>query len=240
MNEHHLSKRLAEVAALVPAGSRLADIGSDHAYLPVHLLIQGKICTAVAGEVNVGPLESAKKQVEKLGLQGVVDVRLGDGLEVIEEDEIDVICIAGMGGPLISQILSAGKNKLHKVKRLILQPNVAGHLIREWLLQEGWELKHESMVKEEGKYYEILMAEPGDPWQPYQPFHSERDKEIATLMGPFLLAEGSPAFKEKWEQEIEKRKKILHSLEQAEGMENEQRKHEVQEEIRKIEEGLTQ
>lgn len=239
MNEHQLSKRLSEVAALVPAGSRLADIGSDHAYLPVHLLVQGKICTAVAGEVNIGPLESAKKQVEKLGLQGVVDVRLGDGLEVIDEDEIDVVCIAGMGGSLIRQILSEGKQKLQKVKRIILQPNVAGHLIREWLLQESWELKYESVVKEDGKYYEVLMAEPGDALLPYRTYQTEEERQMAILMGPFLLNEASEAFVEKWNLEMEKRKKILLSLEQAEDPEHEGRRREVEEEIKKIEEGLS-
>ncbi|GAA0362722.1 tRNA (adenine(22)-N(1))-methyltransferase [Bacillus horti] len=240
MNEHHLSKRLAEVASLVPPGSRLADIGSDHAYLPVHLLIQGKICTAVAGEINPGPLESAKNQVEKLGLQGVVDVRLGDGLEVIHQDEIDVICIAGMGGSLISQILSEGKEKLHKVKRLILQPNVAGHLVREWLLNEGWELLYENMIKEDQKYYEVLMAERGNAEAPYQSYATQRDRKRAVLMGPFLSQDPNEAFREKWEQEVDKRNKILESLAHSEGIDKQDKIDKVKDEMALIEEGLKQ
>lgn len=237
MNEHTLSKRLAEVAALVPAGSRLADIGTDHAYLPVHLLIQGKICTAIAGDINDGPILTAKNQVNKLGLSSVVEVRQGNGLEVIDEGEVDVISIAGMGGPLIVQILQQDLAKLARIKRLILQPNVAGHLVREWLLENGWELKKEVVIEEEGKFYEILMAEPGDPSLPYQGL-STIQKKRAILMGPFLLKEKSEAFVKKWRSEIEKRRKILMSLKEADGEEKELREQQISAEVILIEEGI--
>ena len=237
MNEHQLSKRLAEVAALVPAGSRLADIGTDHAYLPIHLILQGKICTAIAGDINPGPYQSAVQQVERLSLQSVIEVRMGNGLEVVESGEVDVICIAGMGGALIAQILSEGQDKLNKVKRLILQPNVAGNFVREWLLDNQWELKKETMIEEDGKYYEILMAERGNPDAPYENLNAE-DKAQALLMGPYLLAEKPKAFIQKWQSEIEKRVKILHSLSQAEGEDKELRIQTVQKEIEMIEKGI--
>ncbi|WP_025028191.1 tRNA (adenine(22)-N(1))-methyltransferase [Caldalkalibacillus mannanilyticus] len=235
MNEHQLSKRLAEVASLVPAGSRLADIGTDHAYLPVHLLIQGKICTAVAGEINEGPYQSAVNQVEKLGLKGVVDVRKGNGLEVIRDGEVDVIAIAGMGGALICQILEEGIEKLSKVKRLILQPNMAEHLIRQWLIDHHWELKEEKVIEEDHKIYEILMAEPGDPEKPYLGL-DEMERKKAILLGPFLLQEKSKVFKKKWSAEIEKKKKILLSLQNAE--DKGVREQEIQSEIKLLEEGI--
>jgi len=235
MNEHQLSKRLAEVAALVPAGSRLADIGTDHAYLPVHLLIQGKICTAVAGEVNEGPYQSAMSQVEKLGLHSVVEVRKGNGLEVVEDGEVDVIAIAGMGGALICQILNEGKEKLKKVKRLILQPNMAEHMIREWLIENEWELKVERIIEEDQKIYEILMAEPGDPNLPYEGL-SPFEKKQAILMGPFLLKEKSEVFVQKWKSEIKKKLRILDSLQNAEDKGT--REEEIKEEIKLMEEGI--
>lgn len=239
MNEHQLSKRLTEVASLVPTGSRLADIGSDHAYLPVHLLVQGKICAAIAGEINEGPLQSAMKQVEKLGLGSVVDVRKGDGLEVIESGEVDVISIAGMGGGLICHILDEGLDKLHKVQRLILQPNVASHFVRQWLVDHDWELKHESIIEEDGKYYEILMAEPGRAEQPYEGLdHLERER--AVLMGPFLLKQKTDAFIEKWQSEIEKRNKIVSSLQNTNGEDKEDKLKKVLEEITIMEGGICQ
>lgn len=239
MNEHQLSKRLTEVASLVPTGSRLADIGSDHAYLPVHLLVQGKICAAIAGEINDGPLQSTKNQVEKLGLDSVVDVRKGDGLEVIENGEVDVISIAGMGGALICHILDEGLDKLYKVQRLILQPNVASHFVRQWLIDHEWELKHESIVEEDGKYYEVLMAEPGMAQRAYEGL-DEQGKERAVLMGPLLLQEKTAAFIEKWQGEIEKRNKIVSSLQHTIGEDKEDKLKKVVEELNIIEGGICQ
>jgi tRNA (adenine22-N1)-methyltransferase len=238
MNEHQLSKRLTEVASLVPPGSRLADIGTDHAYLPIHLLIQGKICTAVAGDINEGPYQLAQTQIEKLGLSSVVEVRKGDGLEVIDEGEVDVISIAGMGGSLICQILNNGIEKLARVKRLILQPNMAGHLIRHWCLVHGWEIKKETMIEEDGKYYEIIMVEHGDAESPYAGL-SATEKERALLMGPLLLQEQSPAFMGKWAHELEKRRKILSSLQQTDGEEKEEKEQKVLAEISIIEKGVS-
>ena len=109
MNENQLSKRLATVGDLIPRGSRLADIGSDHAYLPVALMLENKLSFAVAGEVVEGPYQSAKTQVSKSNLTDKIIVRLANGLDAIEpEDQIDVISICGMGGTLIRDILEAG------------------------------------------------------------------------------------------------------------------------------------
>lgn len=237
MNEHQLSQRLTAVANYIPTGSRIADIGTDHAYLPIHLLMQGKICSAIAGEINDGPFNLAKEQVENLGLQSVIEVRRGDGLEVIEQGEVDVVCIAGMGGALISRILSEGIEKLDKVQRLVLQPNVGSHLLREWLIDHKWELIEEDIIDEDQKYYEILVAEQGDPTIPYEtddPF--KRDQAI--LMGPFLLQQKSEAFVQKWKGELDKKNKILHSLSESTGEEAEQKRLEFEYEKKMIEEGI--
>lgn len=110
MNHLELSKRLEKVGEFVPEAARLADIGSDHAYLPVALMLKGKITFAVAGEVVQGPFDSAQKQVRKNGLEEKIIVRLADGLAAIKpEDQINAVTIAGMGGSLIKDILEAGK-----------------------------------------------------------------------------------------------------------------------------------
>ncbi|RXZ77147.1 tRNA (adenine-N(1))-methyltransferase [Paenibacillaceae bacterium] len=156
-----LSKRLQCVAEFVTEGARVADIGSDHALLPVYLRQTGRCRSAVAGELNPGPYTAALKQVQAAGLQATVAVRRGNGLDVIEAaDETDTVIIAGMGGVLISEILEAGrvKGKLANVYKLILQPNVGEFAVRRWLVAHNWLLKAETILEEDGKIYEIIQA----------------------------------------------------------------------------------
>lgn len=210
MNEVKLSKRLEEVVREIPVGSTVADIGSDHAYLPCYTIIHNIATKAVAGEVVDGPFRSAQATVAESGLQDKVDVRKGNGLAVIAPGEVDVITIAGMGGALIRDILENGKEKLNGVTRLILQPNIAAHHIREWFIENGWELINEKIIKEDGKIYEILVGEKGEPIAPY---HTNKEAEL--FMGPFLMKEKGEAFVEKWENELKNFQNIEKQLERA-------------------------
>ncbi|KEZ51046.1 tRNA (adenine(22)-N(1))-methyltransferase [Metabacillus indicus] len=220
MNDVNLSKRLKTVADYIPEGAVLADIGSDHAYLPCYALLNGLAASAVAGEVVEGPYQSAKKQVKKSGLEDVISVRLGSGLEVIGPNEVTCITIAGMGGALIEKILDAGKEKLQGVQRLILQPNIHAHHIREWLLQNGWELVNEEILEEDGKIYEILVGERGDAKAPYQ----DVSLETGLLVGPHLMRKQSSTFIKKWSQEKEHYKRILENISKATESEENSRK----------------
>ena len=234
MNELKLSKRLETVAHYIPEGYTLADIGSDHAYLPCYAYLNGIIPTGIAGEVVEGPYQSAKEQVQKTNLEGVISVRKGDGLEVISPGEVDCITIAGMGGTLIQSILEAGKDKLTGVKRLILQPNIGAIKIREWLLENGWELTQESILEEDGRIYEVLVAEPGTPSAPYI-----ESKQAGLLVGPFLLKEKNDAFIKKWTHELSHWKKILSQIENAPRTdENDQKMKELHEKISIVQEVL--
>ncbi|WP_445612716.1 tRNA (adenine(22)-N(1))-methyltransferase [Geobacillus sp. YF-1] len=206
MNEYRLSKRLETVASFIPRGAVLADIGSDHAYLPCYACLHGYATKAVAGEVADGPLRSARQQVETCGLSDRISVRKGDGLSVIAPREVDCITIAGMGGALIARILSDGKEKLSGVKRLILQPNVGAERVRRWLLEHDWELIAERILKEDGHIYEVLVAERGEAERPY------RHLEAELLLGPFLLRENNDVFREKWQQELRHWKQIAADL----------------------------
>lgn len=234
MNSEKLSKRLETVAKYIPAKERLADIGSDHAYLPCYMVQKGLIPFAIAGEVAEGPYQSAKNHVEELGLAEKISVRKGDGLAVIEAGEVDCITIAGMGGSLIASILENGKEKLSQLKRLILQPNISAISIREWLWRNGWGLIAEEIIEEDGKIYEVLIAEQGDEVKAYQ-----NDYDKGLLLGPFLLKEKNAVFQKKWSFEKENWIKILNQLEHASNSpENEAKKQELLQKIKLIEEVL--
>ncbi|WP_017728370.1 tRNA (adenine(22)-N(1))-methyltransferase [Halalkalibacterium ligniniphilum] len=234
MNEVQLSARLRKVASYVPKGSRVADIGSDHAYLPCYLCLQGIASAAIAGEVNEGPFQSARQQVAKVGLEKSIAVRKGNGLAVLEPGEVDVITIAGMGGTLITTILAEGKDKLEGVSRLILQPNVHAKAIREWLLESGWKLVAEDILEEDEKIYEVLVAE-----KITDSTTSIANKEKLLLLGPFLIKEKNQAFQKKWMMEKENWKKVLAQLDKAQSTpELEEKRDELKRKIQYVEEAL--
>ncbi|WP_066312086.1 tRNA (adenine(22)-N(1))-methyltransferase TrmK [Bacillus sp. FJAT-29814] len=234
MNTDKLSKRLETVAKYVPNRARVADIGSDHAYLPCYLVKNSGIPFAIAGEVAAGPFHSAEKNVLSEGLTHQISVRMGDGLEVIGAGEVDCITIAGMGGTLIASILEAGKEKLGSVNRLVLQPNIGVEAIRRWFIENGWELIAEEILEEDGKIYEILAAEKGDPYKPYT-----ENLPRGLLMGPFLHQTKSAAFEKKWLSEIKNWQKIIQQLEgAAQTPETNEKKQELLIKIRLVEEAL--
>ncbi|PAQ13307.1 tRNA (adenine(22)-N(1))-methyltransferase TrmK [Bacillaceae bacterium SAOS 7] len=214
MNINQLSKRLTTVANQIPNQSTLADIGSDHAYLPCYAVKAGIVTKAVAGEVVEGPFQAAKQQVQEAGLEQWIDVRKGNGLEVIAPGEVECITIAGMGGTLIASILEEGKAKLEGVKRLVLQPNISAINIRQWLLANEWELIAEMIMEEDGKIYEVLTVEKGDPFKPY-----EANQAQQLLLGPFLMEEKNEAFLKKWQREASQLELVLENLKKAEDSE---------------------
>jgi tRNA (adenine22-N1)-methyltransferase len=210
LNSDKLSDRLATVAKYVPKGARLADIGSDHAYLPVFLAKKEAIPFAIAGEVAAGPLQSAEGKVLAEGLAKIISVRMGDGLDVLQPNEVDCITIAGMGGALIASILERGKDKLCGVQRLVLQPNISANSVRKWFLENDWELMAEEIIEEDGKIYEVLIAEQGEANKPYG-LNMDRD----LLLGPFLAARKETAFKKKWNREKNNWLRVYEALENA-------------------------
>ena len=217
MNAQKLSLRLEKVASYVPTGAVVADIGSDHAYLPCYLVHKGIASRAIAGEVVKGPYESAVRQVRTEGLQDKIEVRLADGLAAVTEgDHVDTVTICGMGGPLIVSILTKNPESLKHATRLILQPNIHAKVIREWALANGWAIQDETIIKEDGKIYEVLVLQRGQMTL----------TEAELLLGSKLMAEKSDVFVEKWSREIENWKRILCSVESVEQTEEIIRKRE--------------
>ncbi len=151
-----LSNRLEAVAALVKSGERIADIGTDHGYLPVFLCRTGKISNAIASDINVGPLNSCLEFVRQEGLEEKIQVRLSDGLEGFCEDEFDTVIIAGMGGELIADIL-AKCNYLSK-KHIILNPMTHPELARKFLFDNGFEIVHDLIVQDKKHHYSVFDA----------------------------------------------------------------------------------
>ena len=217
MNAQKLSKRLETVASFVPTGAIVADIGSDHAYLPCYLVHKGIAARAVAGEVVKGPYESAVKQVRTEGLTDKITVRMADGLAAVEEaDEITAVTIAGMGGPLIVSILEKHPQALISVTRLILQPNIHAKAIREWAMENGWAIQDEVILEEDGKIYEVLVLQRGEM----------KLNEAQTLLGPKLMETKVPVFIEKWSREIANWQRVQQAISEAEKTAENQEKYE--------------
>ncbi|OYT79657.1 MULTISPECIES: tRNA (adenine(22)-N(1))-methyltransferase [Pseudomonas] len=210
MNEHTLSMRLERVAAHVPNGARLADIGSDHAYLPVALVRRGVIDAALAGEVATTPFQAAERTVRDNGLEQQITVRLADGLAAIEaRDGITAISLCGMGGETIRDILEAGKAHLSGAERLILQPNGGEQPLRLWLMRNGYRIVSEELLHENRFYYEIIVAERADPVV----YTAEQ-----LFFGPLLMQARSPVFLAKWQRALRLRQKTLAAFERAQAV----------------------
>ena len=155
MKEIQISRRLQSVAAFVQEGKRLADVGCDHGYIPIYLLQKKKIEKAIAMDINQGPLMRAKEHIQEWGLENYIDTRLSDGVKALKPNEVQSIVIAGMGGQLISEILSADIEKARKCN-LVLQPMNAQYELRKYLISNGFSITDEDIAIEGFKVYNIM------------------------------------------------------------------------------------
>lgn len=149
------------VGDLVPEGARLADVGTDHAYLPAALILEEKIPWAVAADLRRGPLDRARATVRACGLAGRVAFRLCDGLTGIRPDEVDAVAIAGMGGETIAAILGAAPWTREGDVPLILQPMSSMSDLREWLRNNGFRIEEERLAREGDMIYTALLVRAG-------------------------------------------------------------------------------
>ncbi len=153
-----LSLRLSAVARMVTEGNRLVDVGCDHGYLPVYLVLEKKIPGAIAMDVRKGPLSRAKEHIGEYGLGEYIETRLSDGLKALKEGEGDTLVMAGMGGPLMERILTDGEEVLKGFQELILQPQSDIRHFRRFLLDSGRVIVEEDIVLEDGKFYPMMKA----------------------------------------------------------------------------------
>lgn len=153
-----LGERLSLCASMVRLGAALADIGTDHAYLPVWLAKQGLISKAIAADVRVGPLRRAMANIRRYQVEDTVSARLSDGLDAIFPWEADDIVVAGMGGETMIEILSGAPWLKEADKRLILQPMTSAESLRVYLAEQGFSVLREQAVQEDGRVYSAFLA----------------------------------------------------------------------------------
>lgn len=221
-----LSKRLQAIADFVSEGSRVADIGTDHGYVPIYLLQSGKIPSAVAMDVNPGPLARAREHIDACELGAYIETRLSDGLAALKHREADTVVIAGMGGGLMIRILKDGQAKLEGVRELILQPQSEQKDVRMFLRQQGFFICDEQMLVEDGKYYTVIRAVPGTTQHEY----TVKNEVMADTFGPVLLQKKHPVLKEWMLREIGIKENILQKLPASgSAQKNDARRREVEE-----------
>lgn len=155
-----ISKRLEAVAGMVTPGLTLADVGTDHAYIPIYLVENQTIPHAVAMDIGRGPLARAQEHITAHGLETQIETRLSDGLEALAPGEVQSIVIAGMGGPLAVRILTMGAAQAAACREVILQPQSDLRLVRSYLGSAGYRIVQEELVCEEGKFYPMMKCVP--------------------------------------------------------------------------------
>lgn len=152
-----LSIRLSAIESQIRRGSRVADIGTDHAYLPIHIIQSGLCEEVIACDIRQGPLNTAEKNVKAAGVSGI-SLRLGDGLSPVSAGEIDTAIIAGMGGEIISKIIENSPFVKSEGIRLILQPMTSAEDLRDYLSATGFDILNEFAVEDAGRIYPIITA----------------------------------------------------------------------------------
>lgn len=181
-----LSKRLNRLSQMVTEGNRLADIGTDHGYLPIELVKNKRIPFALAMDVRKGPLSKATEHIAEAGLEDYIKVRLSDGLEKLEPGEVDTVVMAGMGGRLMTKILDRWED-LSSVKEWIFSPQSEVDLFRHYIAKRGLQIVEEDLISEEDKFYFMMKTVPGESY--------EMD-EMSAHFGPLLLARRHPVLKQ--------------------------------------------
>ena len=226
-----LSKRMSAVADMVTHGNVLADVGTDHGYVPIALVQQGKIPRAIAMDINKGPLQRAQEHISMCQLEDYIETRLSNGVEALKVGEVDSILIAGMGGDLVIHILSEGFEVCRNAKELILQPQSELARVRQYLREHLFQIVDEDMIIEDGKYYPMMRVIPVEA-DNFWKFLPEETIRPCDMYGPLLLKNGNPSLRKylvKQHKQLNKILKELNSQPDSEAITK--RKQEVMEEI---------
>jgi len=217
-----VSDRLTMVASFVNEGSNIADIGTDHGYVPILLAESGKIGHGLAMDVRTGPLGRAQEHIRQHKLERVIETRLSDGVEKLEPGEADTVIIAGMGGELVIHILEEGERLWDQVEHWILSPQSELDKVRRFLRLHGFSIAREEMLKEDGKYYTVMDVTRGSmgPLAPWE-----------ELYGPCLIRNRHPILREFLEKERTLLERILDGISVQKGESARRRAEELKEQL---------
>ena len=191
MENIKLNERLLTAVQFVREGSRLADVGTDHGYLPISLILEGRIAFAIAADINRGPLDKADENIHKYALDGKIKTVLCDGLRRVDKDKVDDVAIFGMGGELIVKIIDEAPWLKDTSKRLILQPMTHPEKLRKYLADNGYRIIGEALSFDRGKIYQTICAE-------YDGIIRKFD-DITLLYGEYILKNGGELLSEQME-----------------------------------------
>ena len=176
-----LSKRLKRIAEHVDKCESVADIGTDHGYIPIYLVKEGICKKAIASDINKGPIEKAKVNVAFEGVSNKVKCLLGPGLNPLKVGEVNGVILAGMGGNLTRDILLADMEKVKKYDFIILQPAQNPEVLREFLYKNDYEIIDEDLIKDEGRFYELFKVKYNENSEKLA-FEDELEYEVSTLL----------------------------------------------------------
>ena len=221
-----LSKRLQTIADFVKKGAVVADIGTDHAHIPIYLIKNNIISKAYACDINNGPLEKAKENINYYGVKNI-ELRLSNGLEKLKTDEADTVIIAGMGGELITDILEKGRRFFESKRKFILSPHTKIDEVRKFLLSNGFEITKEDMCIDEGKFYTVMEVKYTE--------NKEMYSEAELLYGKYLIENKHPVLLRFLKKEETKYISILSNI----GL-NEERKTELRHRLDIIKETINE
>jgi tRNA (adenine22-N1)-methyltransferase len=224
-----LSWRLKTIVSMADRCYCIADIGTDHAYIPIYL-IKNNICSmAIASDINKCPVEKAKFNIKLENLEDKISCRLGGGLTTINQGEVQGIIIAGMGGNLIKDIIEEKVELFKEIKFAVLQPVQNPEVLREYIYKKGYKIIDEELCLDEGKFYEIIKIS-------YENKPQKVD-DIFFEIGKMLIDKKHPIIKDFIEMKIEKYTKILSNIKDSKGLAK-SRKNEVSIRIEKLKELL--
>lgn len=233
-----LSDRLQAVASMVTENNRLADVGTDHAYIPIYLCQTGKIPSAVAMDVKKGPLLRAEQNITLYQLENHIQIRLSDGVQKLDAGEVDSVVIAGMGGTLVQKILEDGKKVLQTVKELVLQPQSDIDAVRRYLQENEYCITGEKIICEDGKYYPMMKVRPPVAETAGKDTEVKCWDTVQLKYGKLLLEKQHPVLREYLEREIRIYQSILEGLKAKDSDRIRQRKEELEQELVEAEKGM--
>ncbi len=173
-----LDTRLFAAAELLGTGNTLADIGSDHAFLPIYMLKNQRIAHAIITDINDMPLKNSMDHVNQYRMQNYCEFRKGSGLEIIKDGDADLISICGMGGDLIATIIKNGIDTAKSAEKLVLQPMTNHALLRKNITEMGFRIIDEKMIRDRHLFYQIFSVQKGDEKQ----YKNEIDFEFSPLL----------------------------------------------------------